>query len=106
MRGTSWSRSGRATSLRPRRFPRWLQRTGRNGEVLPIGNRALGWEVRVRPRSDPLVSIVIPTAGKVVSHEGRQLDLVTNCVSQICERSTHRNFEIILVDNGDISEER
>jgi glycosyltransferase involved in cell wall biosynthesis/tetratricopeptide (TPR) repeat protein len=80
-----------------------LQRTGRTGEVLPIGNRPLAWEVRVRPRRNPLVSIVIPTAGKVVSHEGRELDLVVNCVSQICERSTYRNFEIILVDNDDIN---
>ena len=80
-----------------------LQRSERTGEVLPIGNRPLGWEVRVRLRRNPLVSIVIPTAGKVVSHGGRELDLVANCVSQICERSTYRNFEIILVDNDNIN---
>jgi GT2 family glycosyltransferase/tetratricopeptide (TPR) repeat protein len=102
----SLSRTPIEETLESRALTTRLQRTGRAGEVLPIGNRSMGWEVRAAIRSNPLVSIVIPTAGKVTSHEGRDIDLVTNCVSSIHERSSYRNFEIILVDDQDISADR
>jgi GT2 family glycosyltransferase len=83
-----------------------LRRSGRVGEVRPIANCSSGWEVRLTLPNKPLVSIIIPTAGKIIAQNGRDLDLVINCVSSIDQRSTYRHFEVILVDNGDISEDR
>jgi GT2 family glycosyltransferase len=51
----------------------------------------------------PLVSIIIPTAGKVVTIDGRKIDLITNLLNQIRVTSTYKRIEIIVVDNGDLS---
>ena len=56
--------------------------------------------------SDPLVSIVIPTAGKVANIEGRAVDLIDNCVASILEKSTYHNVEFVVVDNGDLRGDR
>ncbi|KAF0137734.1 MAG: hypothetical protein FD152_268 [Xanthobacteraceae bacterium] len=80
-----------------------LQRTGRRGQV-EIGNPNFDYfRVKVDARHQPLVSVIIPTAGQVVQHDGRELDLILNCVSQIRERSSYRNVEIVVVDNDDLS---
>ncbi len=47
--------------------------------------------------SEPLVSIIIPTRDKV--------ELLRNCISSIFSRTTYRNFEILVVDNGSVKEE-
>ena len=63
-----------------------LQRTGRHATVTPnIPNHAC-YDVHVTLGSEPLVSIIIPTAAKVVTHEGRQIDLIVNCIEQILAR--------------------
>ncbi|CCB65052.1 glycosyltransferase [Hyphomicrobium sp. MC1] len=54
----------------------------------------------------PLVSIVIPTAAKIIEDEGRRIDLIKNCVGQIRQKSTYKNIELIIVDNDDLSSER
>lgn len=54
------------------------------------------------PRSEPLVSIVIPTANGSISVRGvteRHLDGV---VASIYQRSRYRNFELIVVHNGNL----
>lgn len=80
-----------------------LQRTGRSGQV-EIGNPNFEYfRVKVDSRHQPLVSVIIPTAGQVVQHDGRELDLILNCVSQIRGRSSYKNVEIIVVDNDDLS---
>jgi GT2 family glycosyltransferase len=49
------------------------------------------------------VSLIIPTAGKIVDLNGRSVDLVGNCLNAIYERSQYKNLEIIVVDNGDLN---
>ena len=82
-----------------------LHRTMRSGTVLAGGNGgpcALDVEV---PRGK-LVSIVIPTAGRTRPINGKPLDLIVNCVSQIRNETCFDATEIIVVDNGDLSDDQ
>jgi GT2 family glycosyltransferase len=49
------------------------------------------------PEPQPLVSLVIPTRDR--------LELVRNCVDSILEKTTYRNYEIVIVDNGSVEKE-
>jgi glycosyltransferase involved in cell wall biosynthesis/tetratricopeptide (TPR) repeat protein len=100
----SLSKSSTEKAIEIRALGARLRRTGRVGEVRPMANYPGGFELRLKLRDTPLVSIVIPTAGKSITYAGRNLDLLLNCVTSIHQMSTYRNFEIILVDNGDLSE--
>lgn len=51
---------------------------------------------------NPLVSIVIPSAGKKASIGKGTVCLLENCISSILEKSTYKNIEIIIVDGADI----
>lgn len=57
-----------------------------------------GW-YRLAPRlsESPRVSIVIPTNGNSAVLHGRRVDLVTNCVRSIVERTTYDDYELIVV---------
>jgi GT2 family glycosyltransferase len=48
-------------------------------------------------REEPLVSIVIPTAGQVREVRYEPVVLANNCVRSIVERSTYENYEIVCV---------
>ena len=50
----------------------------------------------------PLVSIVIPTAGKNVTIINKRINLVENCVSSIVNKSSYINYEVIISENGDL----
>lgn len=50
----------------------------------------------------PLVSIVIPSAGRDSLIRGREIDLLVNCIGSIMEKSTYSNLEIVVVDNSDL----
>lgn len=80
-----------------------LARTGRSGTVAPVapGLRCFRADIRL-PEPGPLVSVVIPTAGRELSVGGRRLDLVLDCVRGIRERSTYRAVEIVVVNNPDM----
>ena len=52
----------------------------------------------------PLVSIIMPSAGRTALIRGKEADLLSNCINNISARSTYRNYEIIVVDNGDLAE--
>ena len=80
-----------------------LNRTGRKGTVR-IGKYAGCFDILVHIPDNPLISIIIPTAGKTVKLNNRHVNLVTNCVASINKTSTYHNYEIIIVDNGDLSE--
>ncbi|WP_159588043.1 glycosyltransferase family 2 protein [Chelativorans xinjiangense] len=49
------------------------------------------------PEPEPLVSLIIPTRDKV--------ELLRGCVESIRLRTTYRNYEIIVVDNGSVEPE-
>lgn len=61
---------------------------------------------RLRPRlpSEPLVSVVIPTAGRSRLVRGTQLTLVANCVESLVKRSTYGNYEIVCVIGDEAGE--
>ena len=83
-----------------------LERSGRRGTV-STGIYGRGyWDISLSLAHEPLVSIVIPTAGKIVQWGGRDWDLLQHCVGSILTCSTYRNFEIVLVDNGDLGPTR
>jgi GT2 family glycosyltransferase len=78
-----------------------LARTGRIGEV-QSSEYAGCFRVRWALPREPLVSIIIPTAGGDRMVRGRPVNLVTRCVGQIRAISTYKNYEIVIVDNGDL----
>jgi GT2 family glycosyltransferase len=51
------------------------------------------------------VSIIIPSAGREAIIRGKVIDLLSNVVKFIHEKNTYRNFEVIIVDNGDLKSE-
>jgi glycosyltransferase involved in cell wall biosynthesis len=51
------------------------------------------------------VSIVIPTAGRWERIRGRPATFVGHCVAAIRRRSTHADYEILAIDNGDLAPE-
>jgi GT2 family glycosyltransferase len=80
-----------------------LSRTGRRGTVCEHELHRGCYEIRLDFERQPLVSVIIPTAGKTVTVGSRQIDLITNVIDQIRSKSTYKNVEIIVVDNGDLS---
>jgi GT2 family glycosyltransferase len=80
-----------------------LARTGRRGSVCEHELYKGCYSVRLDLKRSPRVSVIIPTAGRTVQVGNRRVNLIENIVGQIRDRSTYRNFEIIVVDNGDLS---
>jgi GT2 family glycosyltransferase len=62
------------------------------------------YRVRHRIKDRPLVSIVIPTAGRTREVSGQTIDLLHNCVRSIVEKSSYDNYEILIADNGTITD--
>ena len=56
-------------------------------------------------RQQPLVSIVIPTAGQVRDVRFEPLVLVEHCVRSIVHRSTYENYEIVCVIDDSVTAE-
>jgi O-antigen biosynthesis protein len=82
-----------------------LARTGRSGIVTPAINGFACYNMTVKSPA-PLVSLIIPTAGQTVDIGGRNVDLIMNCLSSIERKSTYKNLEFVIVDNGDLGDER
>jgi len=70
-----------------------LKRTGVEGEVSP-GLIPGSHRIRRKIDAQSQVSIIIPTRDKI--------DFLRRCVTSIEEKSTFRNYEIIIVDNGSV----
>jgi GT2 family glycosyltransferase len=75
-------------------YPGWVEETERAGF----------WRVRRHIVGKPLISIVIPSAGRILENGGRSLNVLENCIQSIYQQSTYRHFEIIVVDGYDIPE--
>jgi glycosyltransferase involved in cell wall biosynthesis len=74
-------------------YPGWVESTDRAGF----------WRVRRHIVGTPLISIIIPSAGRVVDTPKGALNVLENCIQSI-QRSTYQNFEIVVVDGYDIPE--
>jgi O-antigen biosynthesis protein len=61
------------------------------------------WRVRYAIVGNPLVTVVIPTDGRVVQGPGGSRDLLLQCLRSIVERTTYTNYELLVVDNGRLS---
>src|SRR6185295_17842675 len=71
-----------------------LRRRGVSGEVEVLfpGRYRIHYGIQ----GQPLISIIIPTKDKV--------DLLSRCVLSILDKSTYRNFEILIIDNNSIED--
>lgn len=69
-----------------------LARTGRTGHIEPSADGCGAYGVVVQLKTEPLVSIVIPTAAKIVAINGQPRDLIAACINSIAECSTYRNL--------------
>lgn len=74
-----------------------LERRGLTGKLTLIQDIGQ-YRVTYIPKNDPLVSIVIPSKDNV--------DVLTMCLTSICEKTDYKNFEIVLVDNGSNDENK
>lgn len=91
--------------LQQRALESTLIRRGRPG-LVHAGHGAGHWSVVLDPPPDtPLVSIVIPTAGRTAIIGGQTVDLVANCVRSLSASETYPNYEVVVVHNGDLRAE-
>jgi GT2 family glycosyltransferase len=61
------------------------------------------YRVRRRLAARPLVSVIIPTDGRVREIDGVPKDLLLGCLCSVVERSTYDHYELVIMDNGTIS---
>ncbi|MDF5715621.1 MAG: glycosyltransferase family 2 protein [Rhizonema sp. NSF051] len=80
-----------------------LERSPYLGHVEETPNPGI-YRVRRDLIGNPLISIIIPSAGKKITTSSGSLCLLENCIHSIQEKSTYRNYEIIVVDGYDIPE--
>lgn len=77
------------------------RRTGELDVVRPSSFKGC-FDLRRKLRGRPLVSIVIPSAGRDSVVGGRNVDLLAACLASIRATSTYESIEIVVVDNGDL----
>ncbi len=78
-----------------------LERSLYPGRVEETPNPGI-YRVRRNIIENPLVSIIIPSAGTTINTASGKLCLLENCIRSVQQISTYRNFEIIVVDGYDI----
>jgi GT2 family glycosyltransferase len=78
----------------------FLDDGGIKGEV-QVGQRYGSQRVRFRIHGEPLVSIVIPTAGKSLRRGDCELDFVQQCVTSIA-KSTWKRYKILVTHDGNL----
>ncbi len=77
------------------------ERVSGGGEA-KLGKYSGSFDLRYKIDGAPLVSIVIPSAGRMANIGGKDVDLLAQVVSSIYKNTSYRNFEIIIVDNNDL----
>jgi GT2 family glycosyltransferase len=63
------------------------------------------WRVKRRIRGHPRVTVVVPTDGRRAPMRGGSVDLLVNCLRSVVERTTYDNWDLLVVDNGRLSDE-
>ncbi|MCP6762834.1 MAG: glycosyltransferase family 2 protein [Fischerella sp. CENA71] len=81
-----------------------LERSSYQGWVEET-SRAGFFRVRRNIIGNPLISIIIPSAGTTINTDSGELCLLENCIRSIQKLSSYHNFEIIVVDGYDIPKE-
>lgn len=77
------------------------RRTGELDYARPSAYKGC-FELRRKLNQRPLVSIVIPSAGRDSVVGGRTVDLLAACLDSVRVTSTYENIEFVVVDNGDL----
>lgn len=80
-----------------------LERSSYPGRVEETANPGI-YRVRRDIIGQPLISIIIPSAGTTINTRKGSLCLLENCIHSIQQLSTYCNYEIIVVDGYDIPE--
>lgn len=81
-----------------------MDRVWTGGEVVR-GQYAGCFDLRYKIKGNPKISIIIPSAGRSAVIRGRSIDLLHNVVRSINQNTTYKNYEIIIVDNDDLSDD-
>jgi len=92
-----------ATEAGERALADHLTRQGIDAVVEPGASAGL-YRVRRRLVSRPLVSLIIPTSGRIREVDGVGRDLLLRCVASVVERSSYDHYELVIMDDGSISE--
>jgi len=79
-------------------------RTAMDAEVVE-GLSPTMWHVRRRIHGAPPVTIVIPSAGRSAEQRGAIVDLLPQAIRGIIEKTTWKNYRLLIVDNGDLRPE-
>ena len=74
----------------------YVRRRGIEADVLPGGAPGL-YRVRRHIRGRPLVSIVIPTAGRLRDTNGTAVDLLANAITSVVQKTSYDAYEFIIV---------
>lgn len=82
----------------------YLERSVYPGWAEPMSTPGL-FQVRRQLVDQPLISLIIPSAAKTLETPAGPICLVEQCLRSVQERSTYRNFEIVLVDGYDVPDE-
>ncbi|MFL5341944.1 MAG: glycosyltransferase [Gemmataceae bacterium] len=80
----------------------YLEAVDRPGAVEPGPSAGLQ-RVRYRIQGNPKISIVIPSAGRPATVRGKPTTFIGHVVRSIRAKSSYANYEILVVDNDDMS---
>ena len=98
--------AGRVQEQAPRREGEPPPRASLARRGAPDLPEALRGADRSRPAAHgPLISIIIPTAGRAAQIRGRETPFVANCVESIRRLTTCTRYEVLAVDNGDLPDD-
>jgi GT2 family glycosyltransferase len=73
-------------------------------EVVP-GEAPGLFRVKHRITDQPLVSLLVLTDDRTRELNGRRVRLLPNALSSVVQKTAYQNYEIVVVDNGNLSEE-
>jgi GT2 family glycosyltransferase len=103
-RAQGTDRLDRGSESERRVIERHLQRTRFPG-TLVRADKPSRWQLDPRLDDEPMVSIVIPTAGRTRMVRGLTTNLVVNSVTSIVERSTYSHYEIVCVAGPEVTDD-
>jgi O-antigen biosynthesis protein len=80
----------------------YVRRTGLDAQVMPGGAPGV-YRVRRKVRGTPLVSLVIPTAGRLRTVNGNTVDVLAQAIRSVVQKTTYDNYEFVIVLGGSSS---
>lgn len=59
--------------------------------------------MKYKIQGQPLVSILIPTNGKIAKTEKGEMNLLKNCLESVWKKTTYPNYEVVVAHNGNLT---